>query len=132
LPFVSVWIRRIHDTNKSAWFFLLPVYNIFLLFVRGTKGDNSYGVDPLQSTFKEIYIKNKAEAEKITKKAKLMANLEVIGGTLFTVGATLHEAIDLKWITWQSLDDINRWLWILGGILIILPRGLKWISKENK
>jgi len=39
-------IKRIHDTNQSGWFIFIPVYNIILLFTKGTQGNNDFGVDP--------------------------------------------------------------------------------------
>ncbi|EKU71120.1 DUF805 domain-containing protein [Selenomonas sp. F0473] len=50
-------IRRLHDTNQSGFFCLLnfvPFVNIglglYLLFKKGTEGDNDYGSDPLDMT----------------------------------------------------------------------------------
>lgn len=40
LPFISLWVRRIHDTGKSGRFIVLPIYNIFLLFIVGDKRMN--------------------------------------------------------------------------------------------
>lgn len=50
-----VYIKRLHDMDKSGWFSLLmliPVVNIavgffWLGFVKGTDGPNQYGADPL-------------------------------------------------------------------------------------
>lgn len=39
-------VKRIHDVNKSGWYILIPLYNIVLLFTKGTKGNNDYGVCP--------------------------------------------------------------------------------------
>jgi len=46
-------IQRLHDLNKKGtWYFanLIPIYNIIfgieLIFARGTRGANFYGVDP--------------------------------------------------------------------------------------
>lgn len=51
---VMLGIRRWHDLNKSGWFILLtgiPIIGAFVglyvLFAVGTKGDNTYGADPL-------------------------------------------------------------------------------------
>jgi uncharacterized membrane protein YhaH (DUF805 family) len=38
--------KRMHDTNKSGWFILLPVIDILYLFSDGTEGNNGYGIDP--------------------------------------------------------------------------------------
>ena len=53
LPSLAVTVRRLHDTNRSAWWLLLsivPLANIALLVffcLKGTDGDNDYGSDPL-------------------------------------------------------------------------------------
>ena len=52
LPMLAVHVRRLHDTNKSAWWillFLLPVLNIAYivwLATDGDKGKNRFGPDP--------------------------------------------------------------------------------------
>lgn len=38
--------KRMHDTNNSGWNFFVPIYNVVLLFLSGTRGQNKYGVDP--------------------------------------------------------------------------------------
>lgn len=37
--------KRMHDVNKSGWYFLIPFYNLYLTFSPGTKGNNDYGID---------------------------------------------------------------------------------------
>jgi len=52
IPSIAVLMRRLHDTNRSGWWFLLafvPLLNLVLLvfmFLDGTAGDNDYGRDP--------------------------------------------------------------------------------------
>lgn len=52
IPFLSLSVRRLHDTDKSGWFYLLgclPVVNIVLLVffaTDGTQGTNRFGEDP--------------------------------------------------------------------------------------
>jgi len=50
LPGLSVAIRRLHDTNRSGWWFLLifiPIIGWIILFIwyvsPGTEGENNYG-----------------------------------------------------------------------------------------
>lgn len=31
LPMLAAGVRRMHDTNHSGWFLLIPIYNIILL-----------------------------------------------------------------------------------------------------
>ncbi|WP_028021405.1 DUF805 domain-containing protein [Enterovibrio calviensis] len=53
LPAIAVTVRRLHDINKSGWWWFIIVIPfigplIFLVFtlLRGTKGTNRYGCDP--------------------------------------------------------------------------------------
>jgi uncharacterized membrane protein YhaH (DUF805 family) len=54
LPSIGVTVRRLHDTNRSGWWFLLafvPVVNIVLLVflvLESTPGDNQYGPSPIR------------------------------------------------------------------------------------
>lgn len=46
---IFMWIqaiKRMHDSNKSGWYFLIPIYGFILLFAPGTNGVNDYGEDP--------------------------------------------------------------------------------------
>jgi len=49
LPGLAVAVRRIHDTDKSGWFILVPVYGFILYFMEGTSGPNRFGPDPKQA-----------------------------------------------------------------------------------
>lgn len=46
LPSIAVAIRRAHDTNKSGWYILIPIYNIILMATEGDTTENEYGSDP--------------------------------------------------------------------------------------
>ncbi|CDG87380.1 DUF805 domain-containing protein [Xenorhabdus bovienii] len=52
IPSLAVMIRRLHDTNRSGWWFLLafvPILSIALLVffcLEGSKGDNDFGANP--------------------------------------------------------------------------------------
>ena len=53
---IMVEIKRFHDRDKSGWWVLagfVPLFNILvaieLLFLRGTRGPNRYGADPLEN-----------------------------------------------------------------------------------
>lgn len=54
IPGLAVAFRRLHDSNKSAWNFLLgliPLVNFYILYLlirQGTQGPNSYGASPLR------------------------------------------------------------------------------------
>ena len=53
LPSISVAVRRLHDTDKSGWFFLIgliPLIGLILIVfycTKGTAGPNRFGPDPL-------------------------------------------------------------------------------------
>jgi uncharacterized membrane protein YhaH (DUF805 family) len=133
-PFTCVWIRRIHDINQPGWLVLIPIYNFILLFIKGTEGENRYGTDPLETIYKEVYLTEKEEinVEQREKKATIVAKLEIVGGTLFAVAATIHQAISFDLITWKNLDVYIRWMWLIGGILLLVPRFVNLISARNK
>lgn len=46
LPSIALWVRRMHDVDKSGWFLLFPIYNLILACTDGTTGPNRYGSDP--------------------------------------------------------------------------------------
>jgi uncharacterized membrane protein YhaH (DUF805 family) len=52
IPQIAVGVRRLHDTNKSGWLYLLmliPLGNLFLLFlfcIGSDEEDNRFGSNP--------------------------------------------------------------------------------------
>ncbi len=58
IPSISVLVRRLHDTNRSGWWFwisLVPLIGGIVLLVfmllDGTAGDNDYGPDQKGSQY---------------------------------------------------------------------------------
>jgi uncharacterized membrane protein YhaH (DUF805 family) len=56
VPSLAVTVRRLHDTGRSGWFYLVafvPIVGGILVFIwtcsRGTEGVNRYGSDPLNA-----------------------------------------------------------------------------------
>jgi uncharacterized membrane protein YhaH (DUF805 family) len=45
IPSIAVAVRRMHDTGKSGWYSLIPIYSLILAFTEGDKFDNGYGPD---------------------------------------------------------------------------------------
>ena len=46
VPTIAVWIRRMHDINKSGWYSLIPIYDFVLAATKGDNGNNEFGPDP--------------------------------------------------------------------------------------
>ena len=60
IPLISVGVRRLHDTNKSGFYYLLSLIPfigglivLFMMIGDGTKGKNRYGPDPLKKVTKK-------------------------------------------------------------------------------
>ena len=60
IPAISAGVRRLHDTNRSGFFYLISLIPIigsfilvFFLIPEGTKGKNRFGPDPLKITVKK-------------------------------------------------------------------------------
>ena len=50
IPSTAVGVRRMHDTNRSGWWLLLPIVNILFLVEDSQPGDNQYGPNPKTET----------------------------------------------------------------------------------
>ncbi|MFT5123229.1 MAG: uncharacterized membrane protein YhaH (DUF805 family) [Kiritimatiellia bacterium] len=46
LPTLAVGVRRMHDTDHSGWWLLLPIVNLVFACTEGTKAENRFGSDP--------------------------------------------------------------------------------------
>ena len=46
LPYIGVTIRRMHDTGRSGWYSLIPLYSFYLLCLDSDIGQNEYGANP--------------------------------------------------------------------------------------
>ncbi len=62
LPGMAVAVRRMHDTDHSGWFLLVPIYSLILLFTEGTAGNNRFGPDPKAASGAAAAIVSSAEA----------------------------------------------------------------------
>lgn len=57
VPNIAVTVRRLHDQDKSGWFYLInfiPLGGLVLLvfmFLDGTRGPNQYGPDPKSAEY---------------------------------------------------------------------------------
>jgi|SRR5271169_83022 len=49
IPGIAVAVRRMHDTNRSGWWILLPIVNLVFLCLDSQPGENEYGPNPKES-----------------------------------------------------------------------------------
>lgn len=50
IPGIAVGCRRMHDTNRSGWWLIVPIVSLIFLVGEGTKGENKFGPDPWDSS----------------------------------------------------------------------------------
>ena len=48
IPQISCAVRRMHDTDRSGWWILVPIAGLIFTFLPGTPGPNRFGPDPKQ------------------------------------------------------------------------------------
>lgn len=46
LPSIGAGVRRMHDSDHSGWWLLVPLANLYFACIEGTRGPNQYGPDP--------------------------------------------------------------------------------------
>lgn len=46
IPSIAIGVRRMHDTNRSGWWILLPIVNLIFAVGEGDKAENRFGPDP--------------------------------------------------------------------------------------
>jgi len=55
LPGIGVAIRRMHDTDRSGWWLLVPLVPLVFALMEGTRGENRFGPDPKQAEVSEAF-----------------------------------------------------------------------------
>ncbi len=62
LPTIGLAIRRLHDLDRSGWWYLIclvPVVGglvlLYFFVTKGTEGDNRFGADPLGGVDAEVF-----------------------------------------------------------------------------
>lgn len=50
IPGIAVGVRRMHDTDHSGWWLLLPIVNLIFACTEGTPGPNRFGPSPKLDT----------------------------------------------------------------------------------
>ena len=46
LPSLAVGVRRMHDSDHSGWWIIVPIVNLVFAVSEGTRGPNRFGPDP--------------------------------------------------------------------------------------
>jgi uncharacterized membrane protein YhaH (DUF805 family) len=46
VPSIAVAIRRMHDTDRSGWWSIVPIAGLIFAIEAGHEGQNKYGPDP--------------------------------------------------------------------------------------
>lgn len=46
VPGIAVGVRRMHDTDHSGWWLLVPFVNLVFACIEGTPGPNRFGPNP--------------------------------------------------------------------------------------
>lgn len=46
LPSLAVGVRRMHDTDRSGWFLIIPIYSFVVTLIKGNPEVNKYGFPP--------------------------------------------------------------------------------------
>jgi len=46
IPSITYGVRRLHDTDRSGWWLLLPIVNLVFLCLNSTPGNNRFGPNP--------------------------------------------------------------------------------------
>jgi uncharacterized membrane protein YhaH (DUF805 family) len=46
IPRIAVSIRRMHDTDRSGWWYIVPIVGLIFAIEDGQPGTNQYGADP--------------------------------------------------------------------------------------
>ena len=46
IPTICVGIRRMHDTNRSGWYLIIPFYGLILCCIKGDKTTNRFNEAP--------------------------------------------------------------------------------------
>ena len=55
LPGIAVGIRRMHDTDHSGWWVLVPIVPLVFALSEGTRGPNRFGPDPKGADSSEVF-----------------------------------------------------------------------------
>lgn len=46
VPMIAVGVRRMHDTDHSGWWIIVPIVPLVFALMDGTPGDNRFGPSP--------------------------------------------------------------------------------------
>lgn len=137
VPSLAVTVRRLHDTGKSGWLYLLvliPYIGGLIIFiftvVDGDKGDNAYGPDPKSSKIsttqkvtlsEEVLVNETSSNEEIdaskNKKRSGSTGWIIFGYIFALLGGPLGIAMGAHYAFWGKNYDANT---RKNGIIILV------------
>jgi uncharacterized membrane protein YhaH (DUF805 family) len=102
--------KRCHDTGKSGWWQLLPLYSFLLIFQKGIPEANEYGENPKISEIQEEGVNEKATVDLYTDTDDI-----AIGTKCFT-----DEAMTIPYPDGEIITHTQDKVSILGGVVVSL------------
>lgn len=84
IPWLAVTVRRFHDAGYSAWFILIPVFSMAVLFFDSQRGTNKYGPNPKGV---EVPLTPPTPLESATKAVKHIQKVFYVVGAINLLGA---------------------------------------------
>jgi len=84
IPSVAVTVRRMHDTDHSGWWGIVPIASLVIAATKGTEGPNRFGADPKggikSSLSNQVSLNNAAiNANDSIEKLKIINNMYEAG-----------------------------------------------------
>tara|TARA_B100001287_G_scaffold10843_1_gene8341 strand:- start:207 stop:902 length:696 start_codon:yes stop_codon:yes gene_type:complete len=149
IPSIAVTVRRLHDTGKSGWLYLLafiPYIGSLIIFIftviEGDRGDNKYGPDPKASKISttqkvtledDVTVENTSSNEEISelknKKRSGSTGWMIFGYIFALLGGPLGIAMGAHYAFWGKNYDANTRtngiiMLVIGCISLIIWRGI--------
>lgn len=62
IPSIAVGVRRMHDTDHSGWWIIVPIVNLIFALTPGTNGANRFGEDPMAASYAPAFAPTVAAA----------------------------------------------------------------------
>ena len=111
IPNIAVGVRRMHDTGRSGWWFLLPIVNLVFSVQDSQPDDNQYGQNPKALTDKH--------STDFTSLVIIVVCLSVIGAAAVYTLKVMEIRRDGRFIAYNN------------GTVLDKRTNLMWAAKDN-